>query len=68
MADRVLDSGCEGARIVWVRLADPVCNMFIIVVYVPHRVRTKAPFAKDIIKLLNDLLTTVKLIKETASF
>ena len=33
--------------------------MFIIVVYVPHRGRTKAPFAKDIIKLLNDLLTTV---------
>ena len=59
MADRVLDSGCEGARIVWVRLAGPVCNMFIIVVYVPHRGRTKAPFAKDIIKLLNDLLTTV---------
>ena len=50
MADRVLDSGCEGARIVWVRLAGPVCNMFIIVVYVPHRGRTKAPFAKDIIK------------------
>ena len=53
MADRILDSGCVGSRIAWTRLAGPVCNMFIIVTYVPHRGRVRKPFAKDVINLNN---------------
>ena len=60
MADRILGSGSEGTRIAWVRLAGPVCNLFVIVTYVPHRGRKKAPFAKDTIKQLRELLSTVK--------
>lgn len=37
MTDRILDSGCVGSRIVWVRLVGSVCNMFAIVVYVPGK-------------------------------
>ena len=59
MADRILGSGCVGARIVWVRLAGPVCNLFIIVSYIPHRGRTKAPFAKDKIAQIQELMNTI---------
>ena len=59
MADRILDSGCEGARIVWVRLAGPVCNLFIIVVYIPHRGRTKASFAADVLEQVKELMKTI---------
>ena len=38
MADRILDSGCVGNRVVWVRLTGPVCNLCVVVVYVPHKV------------------------------
>ena len=33
MADRLLDQGNVGARIVYVRLQGPVCNLFVIVTY-----------------------------------
>ena len=59
MADRILSQGCIGARIVWVRLAGPVCNLFVIVTYVPHRGRTKAPFAADTIAQIKNLMTTI---------
>ena len=59
MADRILGSGCVGARIVWVRLAWPVCNLFIIVVYIPHRGRTKAPFAADTLEQVKELMKTI---------
>ena len=59
MADRILDSGCVGSRIKWVRLTGPVFNMFVIVMYVSHRGRTKASYVKDIIKLIQNLLSTM---------
>ena len=36
-----------------------MCNLFTIMWYVPHRGRTKAPYAQDIIKQLQELLATV---------
>ncbi len=33
MVDKVIDEGHIGTRIVWVKLAGPVCNIFFIIVY-----------------------------------
>ena len=57
-AERILDSGWEGSRIVWARLAGPVCNLFVVVTYIPHRGRTKKPFTTDTIKKIKELLVT----------
>ena len=43
----------------YVRLAGPVCNLFVVVVYVPHKGRKEAPFAKDTLKQVQELLATV---------
>ena len=59
MADMILGSGRVGARIAWVRLAGPVCNLFVIVVYVSHRGRTKAPFAADTLTQIKELMATI---------
>ena len=47
MADKVIDQGHIGTRIVWVKLAGPTCNIFFIVPYIPHKGRTQAPYASD---------------------
>ena len=60
MADKLLDEGHVGTRIAWVRIKGPVCNIFYIVVYIPHKGRTCAPFAKDTIQQLRKLLSTVR--------
>ena len=49
MAERVMAQGRVGARIVWVRLKGPICNLFVIVVYIPHKGRTN-PSALDTIE------------------
>jgi len=59
MADRILDQGCVGSRIVYVRLAGPVCKLFIVVVYIPHKGRKRAPYAQDIIEQIRELLASV---------
>ena len=59
MARNVLSKGHVGARIVWVRLRGPICNLFVVVVYVPHKGRQVTPTASDIIQELNKLLMTV---------
>ena len=52
MADKLLDEGHVGTRIAWVRLKGPVCNIFYIVAYIPHKGRTCAPYAKDTVQQL----------------
>ena len=59
MADRILEIGNVGARIVYVRLEGPVCNLFVVVPYIPHKGRTRAPYAQDTITQLRKLLKTV---------
>ena len=60
MADKLLDEGHVGTRIAWVRLKGPVCNLFYIVAYIPHKGRKSAPYAKDTIAQLRKLLSTVR--------
>ena len=60
MADKLLDEGHVGTRIAWVRIKGPVCNIFYIVVYIPHKGRTSAPYAEDTILQLRKLLRTVR--------
>ena len=39
MEKKVLGFGSEGARVCWVRLSGPACNLFVLAVYMPHRGR-----------------------------
>ena len=59
MADRILETGCVGTRIVYARLEGPVCDLFIVVPYIPHKGRKRAPYAEDTIAQLRELLATV---------
>ena len=54
-----------GSRIVWVRLDGPVCPLFIVCVYIPHKYRTATPQAADTIAELSDLLSNCKKLKST---
>ena len=58
MADKVMSWGNVGARIVWVRLAGPICNLFVVVTYIPHKGRV-SPSADDTIGELHTLLKSV---------
>ena len=60
MAAKTLDSGHVGTRIAWARIKGPICNIFYIVVYIPHKGRTVAPKAEDTIAQLEKLLQTVR--------
>ena len=59
MRGKIHSSGCVGARIAWVRLRGPVCPIFFVAVYIPHKYRDKAPLAKDTLLQLDELLKTV---------
>ena len=59
MTNKVINSGHVGTRIAWVRIAGPVCNIFYVVVYIPHKGRTTKPMTKDTILQLKELLRTV---------
>ena len=52
------DSGHVGSRIAWVRFAGPVCNIFFVAVYLPHKFRSESD-AQQIIAQLDALLATV---------
>ena len=58
MTTKVLSQGSVGTRIAWVRVAGPVCNLFFVVTYIPHKGRTN-PCAQDTIKQLQTLLKGV---------
>ena len=34
---KLMGFGSEGERVCWVRLKGPICNMFIVAAYIPHR-------------------------------
>ena len=58
MTDLVMARGCIGTRIAWLRLEGPVCNMFFIVTYIPHKGR-QSPSAEDTIAQVSTLMGTV---------
>ena len=64
-ADNILAQGAEGSRIVWVRVKGPVCPLFIICVYIPHKYKTTTPSAEDVLKRLDALLRDCAKIKKT---
>ena len=57
--NKVLSSGCVGSRIVWARIEGPVCNLFVIVAYIPHKGRVN-PCAHDTISQIKELLSTIR--------
>ena len=59
MADKLIDEGHVGTRIAWARISGPVCNIFFIVTYIPHKGRTCPPYVQDTIKQLKKLLQIV---------
>ena len=59
MRDKIHKSGSIGSRIVWVRLQGPICPIFFIVTYIPHKYRKESPFAHEVIEQLNVLLQSV---------
>ena len=63
-SDLVMAQGSIGSRIVWVRIKGPVCPLFLICVYIPHKHRSQ-PDAKSVLTQLNDFLTTSNKIKKT---
>ena len=60
MATKILDTGHVRTRISWVRLKSPVCNVFYIVAYIPHKGRTVVPRVEDTIAQLAQLLQSVR--------
>ena len=55
---KLMSFGSEGERICWVRLKGPVCNLFVIAVYLPHRGRVQ-PNQADTLRDLEMVLTKV---------
>ena len=52
-------SGNVGSHIAWVRLRGPICPIFFIAVYIPHKYRTATPVAADTIAQLDALMQTI---------
>ena len=52
----VKETGSEGARIVWVRVRGPTCNLLIVGVYLAHSKRLATPQAGDTLEILQRFL------------
>ena len=64
-AKKILAKGAVGSRIVWVRLDGPVCPLFVVCAYVPHKFKKTAPVAQGVINQIDELLTNCKHLKST---
>lgn len=58
MQKKVHSFGSQGERICWVRLQGPVCNLFVIAVYLPHRGRV-APSQDQTLQDLQSVLDNI---------
>ena len=58
IVNKVLDSGHVDTRIVWVRIAGPVCNAHI-TAYIPRKGRKQKPIAQDTIAQPQQLMRTI---------
>ena len=63
-SELIMAQGSIGSRIVWVRINGPVCPLFIICVYIPHKHRTQ-PDATSVLTQLNDFIANCEKIKKT---
>ena len=55
----IIHSGSCGSRLAYARVRSTPCNIFIIGVYMPHKMRKSHPYAADTLKLLERLLASV---------
>ena len=55
---KVTSFGSEGERVCWVRIRGPVCHLFVVAVYLPHRGRT-VPSQDDTLADLQKVLSNV---------
>ena len=55
---KLMSFGSEGERVCWVRIKGPVCNLFIVAVYLPHRGRVQ-PNQDDTLRDLELVLAKV---------
>ena len=55
----VVHSGSCGSRIVYAKIRSTPCDLFVIGVYAPHKMRKASPFAADTLKSLESLLLKV---------
>ena len=60
---KILAQGYVGSRIVWVRLDGPVCPLFVVCAYIPHKYKKTTPQAADTIADLDNLITDCKDLK-----
>ena len=58
IVSRVTSFGSEGERICWARIKGPVCHLFVIAVYLPHRGHTM-PSQDDTLNDLHKVLSEV---------
>ena len=62
LSDRIVQKvtafGSEGERICWARIQGPVCHLFVIAIYLPHRGRT-LPSQDDTLADLQKVLSNV---------
>ena len=59
----VLSQGSVGSRIVWVRLEGPICPLFVVCVYIPHKYKKSSPNAEETIAQLEKLLANCAELK-----
>jgi len=58
LVKKVTAFGSNGERVCWVRIRGPVCHLFVVSVYLPHRGRT-APAQGDTLADLQEVLSDV---------
>ena len=58
LTKKVHSFGSHGERICWVRIKGPVCNLYIVAVYLPHRGRVM-PSQDDTLKDLQECLSDI---------
>ena len=58
MEQKVHSFGSRGERICWVRLQGPVCNLFVVAVYLPHRAKI-APTQDQTLTQVQELLSEI---------
>ena len=64
-AKTICAQGSVGTRIVWVRLQGPVCSLFVVCAYIPHKYKKTKPCASDVLNDLKNLLKNCKKLKPT---
>ena len=63
MRNHIDKTGHVGTRIAWVRIRGPICLLFFVAVYIPHKYRS-SPTATETLAQLDALIRTVSCVKK----